>query len=160
MPEDAETDEYELLPHREIEDLKQELSKLKEFEIAPSKKLHVSLLELNHKLDKLIAIFEDAQHEMRLEEGGLSFADKMRPVVDKMNRILEQNAEIASGILAVADMLKDKGISAEPMRMHEPMPQMQHSMPPLPPMPQGPSAPGVPPGIPLPPMPRRRTFGL
>src|SRR5574341_731823 len=103
----ATEDEYELLPHKEIEDLKEELSKLKEFEIAPSKKLQVSLLELNTKLDKLITIFEDATHEMRIEEGGLSFTEKMKPLLEKMNKILEQNSEIASGILALADMVKE-----------------------------------------------------
>ncbi|MEM3154590.1 MAG: hypothetical protein QW165_03445 [Candidatus Woesearchaeota archaeon] len=174
MAEDEapQEDEYELLPHKEIEDLKEELSKLKEFEIAPSKKLQVSLLELNTKLDKLIMIFEDATHEMRIEEGGLSFTEKMKPLLEKMNKILEQNSEIASGILALADMVKEMkeakaeappGIEATPeippmppqMGMEEPKPIMA---PPRPP--SGPIPPGVPPGLPLPPMPRRRTFGL
>ena len=180
MPEDipAQEEEYELLPHREIEDLKEELSKLKEFEVAPSKKLQVSLLEVNQKLDKLITIFEDASHEMRVEEGGLSFSDKMKPLLEKMNKILEQNSEIASGILALADMVKEvRGQSGKmdsgfetynapptpanfnvPPKMTEApmgMPrqsanaQMAGQMPP-----------GVPPGMPLPPLPKRRTFGL
>ncbi len=170
----ASEEEYELLPHKEIEDLKEELAKLKEFEIAPSKKLQVSLLELDTKLDKLITIFEDATHEMRIEEGGLSFTEKMKPLLEKMNKILEQNSEIASGILALADMVKE-GKTAQKPETEEfgmsPSPQMQ-MMPPMqmaPPMPMpprqappaGPMPPGVPPGMPLPPMPpRRRTFGL
>ena len=178
-------DEYELLPHKEIEDLKDELAKLKEFEIAPSKKLQVSLLELNTKLDKLITIFEDATHELRIEEGALSFTEKMRPILEKMNKILEQNSEIASGILALADMVKD--IKEKPEAKIEIETQTLMPMPPMPaqyvPMPSMPAQqmpmpapmmapprqappiglmpPGVPPGMPLPPMPpRRRTFGL
>src|ERR1041385_8985686 len=131
MPDDVppQEDEYELLPHREIEDLKAELAKLKEFEIAPSKKLHVSLLELNTKLDKVITIFEDASHDLRVEEGGLSFAEKMKPLLEKMNKILEQNSEIAQGILALADMVKEVKESHESSHsgMPEPMP-----MPPMP----------------------------
>jgi len=176
-------EEYELLPHKEIEELKDELAKLKEFEIAPSKKLHVSLLELNTKLDKLTTIFEDATHEMRIEEGGLSFVEKMRPLLEKMNKVLEQNSEIASGILALADMVKEikegkpvpevvpaapPGMApvpeAPPLEM--PAPGMP-GMPPPPPMPPAeapaapPAPPGVPPGPPLPPLPpKRRTFGL
>ncbi len=166
-------DEYELLPHKEIEDLKEELSKLKEFEIAPSKKMQVSLLELNTKLDKLLTIFEDATHEMRIEEGGLSFTEKMKPLLEKMNKILEQNSEIASGILALADMVKEVKETKEAPRMEAPPSFAPEApMPPMPPMgmeaprppmmapPRGPMPPGVPPGIPLPPMPRRRTFGL
>lgn len=175
MAEDipAQEEEYELLPHREIEELKEELSKLKEFEVAPSKKLQVSLLEVNAKLDKLITIFEDASHEMRVEEGGLSFTDKMRPLLEKMNKILEQNSEIASGILALADMVKEmKGEKAEGRfeTYNAPPTPAGFSVPPKmeqPPMPPpmgaqtaGPMPPGVPPGMPLPPLPKRRTFGL
>jgi hypothetical protein len=166
-----EEDEYELLPHREIEDLKEELAKLKEFEIAPSKRLQVSLLELNTKLDKLITIFEDATHELRVEEGGLSFTEKMKPLLEKMNKILEQNSEIASGILALADMVKE--LKERPEEAPRPMPEPEPMMPtPAMPRPTGMMAPparappvgamppGVPPGMPLPPLPRKRTFGI
>ena len=169
MPNDESPDEYELLPHKEIEDLKDELAKLKEFEITPSKRLQVSLLELNTKLDKLITIFEDATHQLRVEEGGLSFTDKMRPVLEKMNKILEQNAEIASGILALADMVKEKetempqlprlGMPEMPMP-----PQREMQLPPMPPrrmeMSMLPMQDQTPPEMPLPPLPRRRTFGI
>jgi len=66
-------EEYELLPHKEIEELKDELAKLKEFEITPTKKLRVSLVELNSKLDKLLDIFEDAMSQVQIEEGGMTF---------------------------------------------------------------------------------------
>jgi len=170
----SDEDEYELLPHKEIEDLKEELSKLKEFEIAPSKRLQVGLLELNTKLDKLTTIFEDAAHELRVEEGGLCFTEKMRPLLEKMNKILEQNSEIASGILALADLVKElKETRAEeprpmripeaipmPMQMQAPMPAPAGMMAPPRAPPVGPMPPGVPPGMPLPPLPRRRTFGI
>ncbi len=177
MPEDVppSEEEYELLPHKEIEDLKNELSKLKDFEIAPSKKMHVSLLELNNKLDKLLTIFDDAAHEMRVEEGGLSFAEKMRPLLEKMNKILEQNSEIASGIIALADMVKDTR-SPQPMMHEEPeMPEPAMAMPSMPPnlsqfqqrapppqgaMPMPPRNVAAPINPPLPPLPRKRTFGI
>ncbi len=174
MAEDKapEEEEYELLPHKEIEELKEELSKLKEFEIAPSKRLQVSLLELNTKLDKLITIFEDASHELRVEEGGISFTEKMRPLLEKMNKVLEQNSEIASGILALADMVKEMKEGEAPRRpepmemprpisMEAPRPMAPMEAMPRPAPPVGAMPPGVPPGMPLPPMPpRRRTFGI
>jgi len=164
-----EGEEYEILPEKEIQELKDELKKLKDFEITPSKKLGVQLIELNTKLDKLLSIFEEATTALQLEEGGLSFKDKMKPLVEKMNKILEQNSEIAQGIVAVADLVKDmredvgKGVT-----VREP------SLEPTPPMPYGPQGaqpqmrpmmppPGMPrmmmPGVPPPP-PRRRRFGL
>ena len=103
-----EPEEYELLPHREIEELKEELHKLKEFEITPTKKLRVSLVELNQKLDKLLKIFDEARHEIRTEEVGLGFKEKMKPFLEKMDKLLEQQADIAEGMVALADIVKGK----------------------------------------------------
>ncbi len=159
-------DEYELLPHKEIEELKRELQNLKEFEITPSKKMQVSVLELNKKLDKLLTIFEDASHQVKVEEGGLSFAEKMTPLLEKMNKILEQNAEIASGILAVADMVKE--VRGGPVRRQAPKMRIPPGAPrafepiagpPIPPPPRTapPRAapPVAPPRPPVPPAPMR-----
>jgi len=169
-----EGEEYEILPEKDIQDLKEELRKLKEFEITPSKKMQVSLVELNTKLDKLLSIFEEATTALQLEEGGLSFKDKMRPLAEKMNKILEQNSEIAQGIVAVADLVRDlredlgKGVTVKEQGFETPGP----ATPPAPtfgppqmggpgPMPMGPP-PGMPrmmvPGMPPPPPPRRRRF--
>jgi hypothetical protein len=160
VPDEGE--DYEILPQKEISELKDELRKLKQFEITPSKKMQVSLLEVNNKLDKLLSIFEEAMTALQIEEGGLSFKEKMHPVVEKMNKILEQNSEIAQGIVAVADLVKDlredlgKGVTVkEPMLeggAPMPMPQFEpRTMPP----PQR-----TMPGMPPPPPPRRKRFGL
>jgi hypothetical protein len=171
IPDEGE--EYEILPQKEISELKNELRKLKEFEITPSKKMQVSLVEVNNKLDKLLSIFEEAMTALQVEEGGLSFKDKMRPVVEKMNKVLEQNSEIAQGIVAVADIVKDlredlgKGVSIKeqgfeggsmPLPSFEPksMPPPQRTMP----QPMGGQSMMPPPGLPPPPPPRRRRFGL
>lgn len=173
-----EEEEYELLPHKEIEELKDELRKLKEFEITPTKKLRVSLLELNTKLDKLLKIFDEAQHMIKSEEIGMTYKERMKPVVEKMDKILEQNADIAEGIVAIADMVKEmkegkapaeeeeEGLEAPEMPDFGPEPPFTPSgpapgipppgMPPMPPrgpMPPTPTAPPAPPR-------RRRTFGI
>jgi hypothetical protein len=168
-----EGDEYEILPQKEIAELKDELRKLKEFEITPSKKMQVSLVEVNNKLDKLLSIFEEAMTALQIEEGGLSFKDKMHPVVEKMNKVLEQNSEIAQGIVAVADLVKDlredmnKGVSVRdsgfegPQQMPLPTFEPQTMPPPQRTMPQPMGGPSMmpPPGLPPPP-PRRRRFGI
>lgn len=100
-------EEYEILPQSEVKGLRDELKKARQFDIAPSKELHVSINELNAKLDKLISIFDEASHDLKVEEGGLTFHEKMRPLLEKMNKILEQNAEIAEGIVAIADIVKE-----------------------------------------------------
>ncbi len=157
-------EDYELMPHQEIEELKDELAKLKEFEITPTKKLRISLVELNSKIDKLLDIFEEANRQIQIEEGGMTFNEKMKPLIDKMHKILEQNSQIAEGIVTMADMVKemkqalqDKGIleqdfprmpkREEEFGMMSPMPGTR-----LPPPPRAPL---------MPEMPRKkRTFGI
>jgi hypothetical protein len=167
-------EDYEILPEKEIQGLKDELRKLKDFEITPTKKLGVQLIELNTKLDKMLSIFEEATTALQLEEGGLSFKDKMRPVVEKMNKILEQNSEIAQGIVAVADLVKDlrndmdKGVTVKESAIEgpQPMPLPPGNFGQQPPAPQGMPPMMPPPGMPrmmmpgIPPPPRRRRFGL
>jgi len=160
-------EDYELMPHQEIEELKEELAKLKEFEITPTKKLRISLVELNSKIDKLLDIFEEANRQIQIEEGGMTFNEKMKPLIDKMHKILEQNSQIAEGIVTMADMVKEmkqalqeKGILETdtfprmPRReedtgigMMGPMPGTRMPPPPRPPL--------------MPEMPRKkRTFGI
>jgi hypothetical protein len=168
-----EGEDYEILPQKEIQELKNELQKLKDFEITPSKKLGVQLVELNTKLDKLLGVFEEASTALQLEEGGLSFKDKMKPVVEKMNKILEQNSEIAQGIVAVADLVKDlredmnKGVTVKEPALEGPQPPAYPAPtfgPPSLPPPSGVPPQGMPrmmmPGMPPPPPARRRRFGL
>lgn len=100
-------EEYEILPHKEVQELKEQLHQLKSFDVAPTKRLTVNLVELNTKIEKLLGIFEEAGRQISVEEGGLTFQEKMKPIFEKMNKILEQNSEIAEGIVAVADMVKE-----------------------------------------------------
>lgn len=164
-----EGEDYEILPQKEIQELKNELQKLKEFEITPSKKMQVSLVEVNAKLDKLLSIFEEAMTALQLEEGGLSFKEKMKPVAEKMNKILEQNSEIAQGIVAVADLVRDlrddigKGpmIKEPTIEPTPPMPAPTFAPLLMPPARAPPAMPMMmPPGMPPPPPARRRRFGL
>lgn len=100
-------EEYELVPYKEISELKDELHKLKDYPIPSSKKLQVSMDDLAMKLDRMTAILEEASHELHAEEGGMTFQEKMHPVMEKMNKVLEQNSEIAKGIVAVADLVEE-----------------------------------------------------
>ena len=144
-------DDYEILPHKDILELREELRRLK---AKPSERtLQISMVELAGKVDKLINIFTEALEEIRVEEGGLTFQEKMKPVLNRMEKILEQNSQIAEGIVALADMLGEMkvGVPAAPAVPEEPelpgLPGAEPMPPPggLPPMP-----PGGPPPMPLP----------
>ncbi len=104
-------DEYELLPHKEIVELKDELRRLKSMPTGSGK--DIPLGDLSEKIDRLLEIFTDAMHQMKIEEGGISFHEKMKPFSDKMNKILEQNSEIAEGIVALADIMNEVKTNVE-----------------------------------------------
>lgn len=106
MPENN-SEEYELVPEKEIEELKEELKRIKEFEVQPTKKLSVNFAELNIKIDRLLAIFEEALKELKVEEGGLTFQEKMKPLIERMDRLLEQQSQIAQGMVAVNDIVAE-----------------------------------------------------
>jgi hypothetical protein len=170
------SEDYELVPYQEIEELKEQLSRLKETPIPTTKKLQVSIDELAMKIDRLTAIFEEAGHQIKSEEGGLSFHEKMKPVVEKMNKVLEQNSEIAKGIVALADLINDQNSRAPAPSMSStpempnptpspafprpgPRPGVISPPPRMPGPPQG--APPLPPGPgmpPPPPKPKRKFF--
>lgn len=157
-------EDYELMPHQEIEELKEELAKLKEFEIMPTKKLRISLVELNSKIDKLLDIFEEANRQIQIEEGGMTFNEKMKPLIDKMHKILEQNSQIAEGIVTMADMVKEMKQALQEKGIMEPefprMPKREEGLDMTGPMP-GPRLPPPPRPPLMPEMPRKkRTFGI
>ncbi|MFQ5620808.1 MAG: hypothetical protein ACE5FT_03120 [Candidatus Nanoarchaeia archaeon] len=98
-------DDYELLPHKELQELRDELNKLKQ---QPTEKtLQISMVELASKLDRMMEIFEEAQEMIRVEEGALTFQEKMRPLMERMEKVLQQNSQIAEGIVGLHDLIMD-----------------------------------------------------
>ncbi|MFC1774929.1 hypothetical protein ACFLZN_01285 [Nanoarchaeota archaeon] len=111
-----ENEDYELLPHKEIEELKKELEQLKEMEVTPTKKLHISLIEVNRNIDKLLNIFEEAIHEVKIEEGGLSLKDKLQPLVTRVKDLENTVSDIAGVVFDLAhkvDEIHDKVVLGE-----------------------------------------------
>ncbi len=153
-------EEYELLPHKDIVELREELRKLKSMPPEAGKHAEASYEELTQRMDSLLDIFKEAEKTIGVEEGAATFKEKMAPILEKMTKILEQNSEIAEGIVALADIMNEvkdklevgviyKAKEAEKIRT-EPI-----SLPPRPPIGPGMPPPGGPPvpGVPPPPPP-------
>lgn len=163
VPEEPIEEEYELLPHKEIVELKDELRKLKSLPPEAGKHAEVSYDILTKKMNRLIEIFEEAEKSVEVEEGAVTFKERMAPFTEKMNKILEQNSEIAEGIVALADIMneiKDKleiGViyKAKDVEKVHTEPVHRPAPPPMPagPMPPGHAGPMLPPKIggPMPP---------
>ena len=181
--------DYELVPHKEVLELRRELDRLKMGKPSGRKgkaSLQSSIEELSSTIHTLMDLFKEAGEGMKDEEIGASAVGKsLKPMVDRMNNITEQNEKIAEGIVAIADMMADfktrvdrldKDVEAklledapkapllEEIPEHEEKPPMPHGMPPPgpPPFRPGPMPPpptGGPPmpgGMPPPPPPPRR----
>ncbi len=97
-------DEYDLVPHKEIQELKEELQKLREFPAGPAARLQISLTEVSQKLDKITRIFEEALHDVQ-SEGGLSVQERLKPISSKIDTLMEQQQEIAKGMIELADIM-------------------------------------------------------
>lgn len=108
----AEEDEdYELVPHKIVSELKKEVDELKRNPLGTTstgQDLQASMNALAHSINDLLQLFKDATEQMHVEEKDSHvFTKRLDPMLDKLDTIIEQNQTIAKGILAVADMLKE-----------------------------------------------------
>lgn len=102
--------DYEIIPLEEVQKLKKEIQRLKaEKTSSPSSGIAGSLDRLANSLEKLFKIFEVAATEIeqdRLNEK--TFEERIQPLVNKLRSIEQQNKDIADGVLALADIVKQK----------------------------------------------------
>lgn len=150
MPENEE--EYELMPHRTISELKHELEILKKKvgsqEEISSKEVQQSIKKLNDNINKLLLLFQEAAETMEKEEAEPGVKELIGPLVQRIDRIEDENKKIAEAILAVADMVKD--VKEGEKKIEEELPkieEIQKQAPPPPPSRPAPSPrPALPPG--------------
>ena len=134
----AKDEPYDLMPHREIIELKKQLQKLKT-EKSSSHELMNSMNALTKGMDSMLRLFTEAAGELKIDEGEDN-------VNKKLDEIIEQNKVIADGMITVSDMIKDfvqKQKEPEPIKVQPsfqpPTPQPDFQQPPLEPLPDEPS---------------------
>jgi hypothetical protein len=133
----AEDDEYELLPRQELEELRKEIERLKKNPLGNMKEgesLLDAINNLNSNIRWLIDIFSKAGEDLQKEYSG-------RNPVDDIKTIKQQNEDIAQGLIAVADIIKDMRSGPSPSdiirgpRIPVVMPGSQMRTSPYPPQP-------------------------
>lgn len=139
-------DDYELVPKREILELKKQIQELKQDPLgqASGSGFYSSIEALNTNLSKMINIFKQASEEMKLEERESQIiSQKIEPILEKIDEIHEDNQAIAKAILNLSDDMKELKEQLErnsaPQMSLPPRPQPRMVMPPPeqgPPMPQ------------------------
>lgn len=155
-------DDYELVPQREIYELKRQLEELKAqkgmVEAGAKEKIEITNKELFDTMNKLIeginamiSIFQKAGEELSKSDEGESIKKKIDPLNEKLEELEDQNRKMARAILAISESMKtqftqlssdlDKKFSAISQR------------PPLPAAPMQDYSYGAPVGMPPPPVP-------
>ncbi|MFP4567364.1 MAG: hypothetical protein ACLFN8_00315 [Candidatus Woesearchaeota archaeon] len=97
-------DEYELLSHEEIEQLKREAERYKNnpfIKGGEDEKLYVSIVELNKSIKRMTAVFEDVKQQIIQEQETGKGPDA------KMDVLLDQNRHIAQALVTFGEKLED-----------------------------------------------------
>ena len=135
------TDEdYEILPHKLLSDLKFEVEALKKKLTRPDAKANELILEiesLKDSIHELNVVFEKAMEEMKDEDAGKT----LKHVKEKLDTVVTQNETIARGMIAISDKLEEfmnrnlssqqKSVSSTPIYSQQ-RPPIKHTMGPPP----------------------------
>jgi len=132
---------YEIMPYKEIVALKKEIEELKNRGPSSSGNVHNSLSKIAKSMDSMLELFHQAAEDLSAEESTEEkFAKKLKPVIDRLNEIIDQNKIIAEGMVAIADIIKKNVGVTVPVShstIHQPMPHLDNPM-------HEPTPPGVP----------------
>ena len=100
-------EDYEILPHQLLSDLKNEVEALKKKITQPDAKAQELILEmesLKDSLHEMTSIFQKALEDMKTE-GETSLL--MKNLNSRIDSVVSQNETIARGMIAISDKLED-----------------------------------------------------
>lgn len=92
-------EDYEILPHQEVENLRTEVEKLKSSALVGTKeenRLNANIRELNSSITKLYNVFESVRKDILQD-----FETKQRPE-DLLAKLIEQNKTIAESLIVLS----------------------------------------------------------
>jgi len=132
-----DNDDYEILPHQLLVDLKSEVEALKKKLTQPDAKANELILEmesLKDSLNELTTVFQKALEDVK-QEGDVSV--QMKNLNSRIDNVVSQNEIIAKGMIAISDKLEDfmmkqkQNVNAAQPIISQPLmspPPVQHTM--------------------------------
>lgn len=110
--------EWEIMPHKTIEKIKDEIDGLKlkaaSKDTISNESLRKSIDNLTHSVNDLMSLFKEAAEELKLEEESREkVSDQFGPLLNRIDNLESENKKIAQGILAVADLI-EKDMKSKP----------------------------------------------
>jgi len=125
----ADDENYDILPHRLLSDLKYEVETLKKKLSEPDSKSQELILEIESLKDavhELTVIFQKALEQTK---GDADFQQMLGSLSNRLAQISDQNETIAKGMVAIADKVDSMGASSPSPMMPKPlMSPVQHTM--------------------------------
>ncbi|MFH2028253.1 MAG: hypothetical protein ABIJ08_03905 [Nanoarchaeota archaeon] len=124
-----EDESYEIMPYKEIVNLKKEIEALKKRSgDTSSQELINSMSQLTKSMDSMLQLFKTAAQEMSAEKSTEEkLGDKITPLMKRLDEVIEQNKTIAEGMVAIADIVKKEYKAGLPPRQYQP----RREMPPI-----------------------------
>ena len=135
MMADQDSGDYELMPEKELEDLRHQVSALKKNSMTEGDKARIlieSMDRLTISINRLITILDDAQKDI-IEE-----YQQSKPAA-KLNQLLEQNETIAKAMVAMHE-----NITSDSLTRSAPLPPQQPQFNASPNLPLGSSQKNIP----------------
>lgn len=98
---------YDLMPHKQVAELKKQVQELKaKVDRASPEELVNSMDSLTKSIDSMLKLFTQAVEEMKYEGKEEPLAANSSMVNQKLDKIIGQNRIIADGIITISDMVK------------------------------------------------------
>ncbi len=102
----AEQEEYEMIPHQLLSDLKYDVEALKKKLTQPDNKSNELILEiesLKDSIHELNMVFQKALEETKSEDP----LQEITQINTRINDVIKQNETIAQGMIAISDKLEE-----------------------------------------------------
>ena len=118
----AEDEPYDILPHRELTELKKQLKELRiKTEKSSSQEMLSSISSMTRSMDAMLRLFSEAAEELKIEgKRDVGIAEKLDPLGKKLDEVIEQNMTIAHGIVTISDMINNLVEKEKPKPVPEP----------------------------------------
>ncbi|MAG91886.1 hypothetical protein CMO83_04380 [Candidatus Woesearchaeota archaeon] len=98
-----------LVHYKDISELKRNLEGIKGKKDVSAKALHEAVSKLTTTMNGIIEVFGAAAEQLKLEDKEFqSDAKKHETMINKLDKLLDQNKTIAEGMVAVVEMVKER----------------------------------------------------
>jgi len=125
-PSEEQPEDYEIVPLKRVLELEKNVKGIRSDPLgstAQGKEMVSSMRNLSKSMEGMVDLFRDAADSMKGEEAESELlSNKLDPLMEKLDKVIDQNTKIAKGILTVADMIKEDIEERKKIALKQPLP--------------------------------------